>query len=278
MKHWKKLFGVLMGITACSISGLYYAHEIEPEQLKVRKEKMIPGKHQMKKTIKVVFFSDTHFGSFYAPEKIKQLSDVINRQEPDLVFFGGDLINCYHKDKPDIDLISNGLAQIQASYGKFAVYGNHDYGSGARFVYKSIMEKGGFELLKNDTRTLRDAKICISGLDDMQFGKPDWSIRQKYDEDYLHILLSHEPDIVDQLNLSTFDVVFSGHTHGGQVYVPGLRSLVLPYGGRNYPSGTYTVKNQARLYVSSGVGTTGMKLRFCNPPEILVVEFLKNKE
>lgn len=254
------------------LAGLYvYAHEIEPRLLTVKQVSLPSGKNQAS-GLKIVFFSDTHIGKDYNISQLQKVATKINEQKPDLVIFGGDLIDNYNRDKPDLDQIISVLSLIQAEYGKFSVYGNHDYGGGANRIYGDLMEKSGFTLLTNQSVKLKDRDICISGLDDYQNGKPDIKLMDNHTETAYHILISHAPDLADRIDLSSVNLMLSGHTHGGQVNLPFARDYVLPPGGQKYVKGMYELNQNACLFVTSGIGTAKARYRFLNLPEIVVIK------
>lgn len=249
-----------------------YARYLEPSLLITKK--IQTSSNVIPENVRVVFFTDTHFGKFYSEKNVEKIVKKINNQNPDIVILGGDLMDSFYRDQVNTNYITKHLNKIKAKYGKYSVWGNHDYGGGAVRIYEKIMEDSGFKLLKNNYIKIDELNITVAGLDDYLLGNPDKSLAHELPSDYYNMMVSHAPDIVDTLNLENCGLVLSGHTHGGQVTVPFL--TVLPPGGKNYAKGKYDVidseKNDVELFVSSGIGLTQLPFRFFNVPEIVVVD------
>ena len=232
--------------------------------------------------LKAAVIADIHFSQYYTPKDFERVVDRINGMKPDLVFFLGDLIDNYSiyegETKDIIDLLSRIETSGQAVstmengvvHDKFAVFGNHDYGGGLEHDYQGIMEAAGFHVLINDTVTLDDWGITITGIDDMVIGYGDVSCAKDLPEDTYNIVLSHVPDVMTELTEDPVDLMLSGHTHGGQISVPVLSDHFLPPYGRIFVSGEYLFENQrgTTLYVNRGLGTTKLPLRFLASPEL----------
>lgn len=256
---------------------LFYAHFVEPNLL-VKTEYTVQAPSPVQEC-KIVYFSDTHFGSLYDQEHFTRIVKKINSQNPDIVVFGGDLLDNYARDREDLDLdfISSKLNEISPASEKFAVYGNHDYGGGASRVYSDLMESGGFTVLKNTSLLLEEYNIRMVGYDDYLLGSTEDSHYQISEEDFT-ILLSHEPDVAQFISLPRTGVMLAGHSHGGQVSLPFLTERNLPTGATMYVEGDYPdcgVSANISLYVSRGIGMTVLPFRFLNPPEIMVLH-IKN--
>lgn len=262
MKLLFTLFGVLLLLCIC---GFLYAKYIEVHRLVVR-DVFYQG--DVSQEVKVVQFSDTHFKHDYPADKAEDIVDKINEQNPDIVIFSGDLLDNYAKDPAIIEDLRPYLKNIEANYGKYAVFGNHDIGGGAIRIYKDFMESCGFVVLRNESAEIPELDIALLGIDDVLSGYEDIHLSEQDLQPY-QILISHEPDVLSRMDLLTIDMSLSGHTHGGQVYLPFISKKFLPIGGQLYRKGLYTLEN-TKLYVSSGIGTTHLSLRFGNPPEIIV--------
>jgi predicted MPP superfamily phosphohydrolase len=137
------------------------------------------------------------------------------------------------------------------------------------------MENNGLPLLVNESVRIErgGAYIVLAGLDDVSEGRPDLTRAVPENPDAPVILMVHEPDyannIVTHERGPLVDFIVCGHTHGGQVRVPGLRPLALPPLGRLYPEGHYFLGG-TQLYVNRGIGTVGVPFRWNCPPEITV--------
>lgn len=231
------------------------------------------------KDIKILQFSDMHVSDYFNEKDINKVVEKINDEKPDIVVFTGDLIDEYnnYENKENVDEIWSILGKINAPLGKYAIYGNHDYGGGAERIYKRIMENSDFVILKNNKVTLTDHNINIIGMDDSIFGSFNKEqLINLLDEEKYNVVLSHEPDVVDNLLEHNIDLFLSGHSHGGQINLPFINSF--PPLAKKYTGGIYTFNNyrQTLCYVNIGLGTSQMPLRFMATPELSVF-VLNNK-
>lgn len=227
--------------------------------------------------LKIIQFSDTHVKNTKNQKYLMKVIDQINAADADLVFFTGDLIDDPSQFDYEPELIQN-LSKIQAKIGKFSIYGNHDHGGYGTESYAEIMKQSGFTLLQNESVKLSvdDVQLTIVGLDDMILGKPDRNLlapKAGRTQDY-QILLAHEPDFADQLQSDGYDLMLTGHSHGGQIQLPFLQAMIRPFGAKVYTEGVYDLENvQTKLYVNTGIGTTRVPFRFLVPPEITEIRF-----
>lgn len=270
----KKIFSFLSMIFLLTLVFYIYARFIEPNFLKVHYESIESSYiTEGSKELKILQFSDMHVSEYFDEKDIKNVVEKINEENPDIVFFTGDLIDEYNKyeNKENVNEIWDALGKINANLGKYAIYGNHDYGGGAEQIYSSVMEKSGFVILKNEKITLEEYNINIIGMDDSIFGKFEKNkLIDLIEKERFNIVLSHEPDVIDYLLEYNIDLFLSGHSHGGQVNLPLVNSL--PLLAKKYTGGIYSFDNyrQTTLYVNIGLGTSQMPLRFMAPPELSV--------
>jgi predicted MPP superfamily phosphohydrolase len=134
------------------------------------------------------------------------------------------------------------------------------------------LERNGIQVLRNRALPLPGvAGWFIAGLESYWGGRPDPRFLRKFPEDARFISIVHEPDAWDQLRDPRIRLQVSGHTHGGQVCMPFWGALTLPSWGKLYSAGLYG-SGDRHLYVSRGLGTVNMRVRFCCRPEITVFE------
>lgn len=256
-----------------------YARFIEPVLLTVKYENVysyfINDKND---SIKIIQFSDSHISEYFDVRNLKKAVFKINAQNPHIVVFTGDLINKFNEydNKENIHEIWEVLSQIKAPLGKYAVYGNHDYGGGAERAYKQIMEESGFQILVNENARIDELNINIIGMDDSIFGTYDKeTIVSFLDEDYYNIIISHEPDVAEYFLEYSLDLFLAGHSHGGQVNLPFIKYT--PLLAQKYVRGMYGVDNyrQTKIYVNIGLGTSTIPLRFMAAPELTVITLNK---
>ena len=268
----KNVAGSLLALTGLAGGGYYYAREMEPYMLQKVTEtvvsKRIPVAYD---NFNIIQFSDTHLGFHYTLEQFSELVHKINANNPDLIVFTGDLVDnpsTYHWSKE----LTKQLQTLQARYGKYWIYGNHDHGGYGTEKVKHVMDQSGFQLLKN-THTVLDkdgAQIVLAGIDDVILGRPNLDKALKNaDENLYTILLAHEPDYADTTTQHAVDLQLSGHSHGGQVRVPFWGHLYTPAYAEKYIDGRYILGDgRLVLLVSTGVGTTRLPYRFLCKPEI----------
>ncbi|MGL5439631.1 MAG: metallophosphoesterase [Filifactoraceae bacterium] len=271
---FKLIFKIINFIFIIGIIILLYSFFMEPKLLTSRTEVVKTG--TLNEEITIVQFTDTHIGPNYDIDQLEKLVKKINSKKPDIIIFSGDLIDVA-REYGRIDEITPTLEKLNSRLGKFAVYGNHDYGGGAKKYFSEIMNNSGFVILKNESFLLKineSENINIIGLDEAMLGAPDYSVSvNKIVSESPNILILHEPDLINKMDTTNIDVSFSGHSHGGQVSIPYIRDYVLPPYGRNYVKGNYKINDNNTLYVSSGIGTTRIHARFLNFPEFVVYKF-----
>lgn len=237
--------------------------------------------------LKIVHFSDFHAGSFDDKESVKKGLARINDEQPDIIFFTGDLVNNRTVEAlPYKEMFKN----MKAKYGKFAILGNHDYGDYIPFDSKEkrrenledmakFYKETGFTLLRNENTSISIGKDTIDII-----GVENWGTGHfpKYGNIHLaskglpknrfKLLLSHDPDHweykVREME-EFYDFTLSGHTHGAQmgVSIPGWKWSPIQYRYKRW-LGLYTI-DKRQLFVSKGFGFLGFPGRIGMPPEIV---------
>ena len=271
-----KLFGILMVVGI--LIGFYSAY-VEPHLLRVKQYDM-KFEQVAGNPITVVQYSDTHVGDFFTTEDLKKVVDKINEQQADLVLFTGDLMDNAAEYDGSIDEIATILSKIKATNGKYAVFGNRDYGGGAERFYEDLMESAGFEVLVNSSRTLevKGTTISLFGADDALIGYYNSNkTMQGISNDHLNLLLIHEPDLISDFLSYPIDLATAGHSHGGQVYIPFYGPLLTTALAEDYVRGLYDFGNNRKtlLYVNTGIGNTKVPFRLFNVPQISVFKLEK---
>lgn len=225
--------------------------------------------------IKIVHFSDLHYKRIINKDRTKEIVDEINLINPDIVIFTGDLIDKdFDVSDEDIEDLTLLLNNINSKYGKYAIIGNHDYVRDDD-ILNDIYNNSSFVLLKNSYDIIygdNNDKLFIGGVDTYSYDKADIDKTMEYFEDSedidYKIILVHEPDYIDTITSKyNVNLVLAGHSHNGQINIPFIKEMFLPYGSNKYYENYYIV-NDTPLYVSSGIGESRINFRLFNRPSI----------
>jgi hypothetical protein len=238
----------------------------------------LPGLGPGLSGMRVLLLTDVHAGPFLRPPVVAQAVARLQGLAPDLVLHGGDLATSRHDE---VDGCLDALAPLRGSLGTFAVLGNHDHYVGDVAALVEKIEARGIVVLINRATVLErgGARLVLAGVDDLIMGRPDLDAALAgagtRDPGAPVVLLSHNPDVFFDAASRGVALVLSGHTHGGQIRLPGLPVLVRQSRYR-LDEGRYALPGPlaAEIVVSRGFGTTGVPLRFCCPPEVVLLHLL----
>jgi len=262
-----------------------YGSFIEPHRLVVKQESIdLPG---INKPIKIALVADIQVGPYRDGDYVAKFSKLILKQKPDIVLMAGDHINNSGNDTDELSLLKN-LQILTKQLPVYAVQGNHEYGisDGASFFddnyrlpdlsesTKKYMEGLGVNFLSNDKKLIKinDQEFYLFGGDSYWAQKLDLSQLRNKEKDIPTIALIHNPAAIFDVSGYDVDLFLAGHTHGGQIRLPFIGPLipvdrVLP---RSWHQGWVDYK-EIKMYVTSGVGETGVRARLLTPPEIVVL-------
>ncbi|MBI3653427.1 MAG: metallophosphoesterase [Acidobacteria bacterium] len=246
------LFTLLAGL-------LVYAYEVEPYRIEVTRYHLAAT---LQSPIKIAHLTDLH--TYGLGRREGQMIAILKAEKPDLIVITGDQIS----DLSGYDGCRQVLQQLHAPLGVWVVPGNHD--NWYRIAkQKEFYAEAGAKFLKNESGKVRD-DVWIIGLDDAMTGTPDIKAALKgVPENAYKIGLFHAPAYFD-VAAGKCDVVFAGHTHGGQIRVPFLKPFWLPKACGDYVAGWYE-RAGSKLYVSRGIGTSIVSVRFNCRPEIAII-------
>jgi predicted MPP superfamily phosphohydrolase len=263
------LGGAAATAAGCAVDGFF----IEPRRLSITRRVIHSGglPHDLN-GLKVGLLSDFHFSPGNDELLLEKVVGAVRREKVDVLALTGDyMCNNPKVVAPMLEI----LKHLDAAQGVFAVMGNHDGWAGNRATIRREFESAGIGFLINQHSLvrIRGTVLAVAGTDFVWLGKPDV-------EKTLHgipaktpiLAMVHEPDYFDTV-VAQRPVMLqvSGHTHGGQCRVPGIgyapRRVKM---GKKYLYGEYH-SHQSKLFVTRGVGTTGLRARFACLPEFAVL-------
>ena len=263
-----------------------WAFWLEPASTVVRRVDLgVPGWHAEHGGLKVALLTDLHVG---APHmglgRLREVVRRVNGEAPDLVLITGDFVIGGPVDEGgdrggvlggkvvEPEPIAAELQQLRAPHGVYAVLGNHDWWYNGERVTRAL-RGAGLKVLENEAvRIEREGRaFWLGGVADLWTRRPDVeaTLRQAGSGDPV-ILFTHNPDIFPRVP-ARVALTVAGHTHGGQVNIPFVGRPVVPSEfGQRYAMG-HVVEGGRHLFVSGGVGTSIIPVRFRVPPEVVIL-------
>lgn len=244
-----------------------YSRQLERELTLSEVELAIPDLAIDVGAIRVLLLTDLHAGPFLQPAALDRAVARLMESEPDLVLVGGDFLAGAMNEFADL---TPALARLQAPLGVFGVLGNHDHYAGSPTELRRMLAACGVEILHNRWTRVRcgAASLTLAGIDDLLVGEPDLDAALDGAEGPI-VLLSHNPDIFFAAARRGVPLVLAGHTHAGQVRMPGLPVIVRQSRYR-LDEGHYRF-GDSQLVVSRGLGASGLPLRLHCPPEAVLL-------
>jgi len=226
--------------------------------------------------LKIVHFSDLHYKKVITEKRVKELVSEINKINPDMVMFTGDLLDKdYTVTNSDINFLIEQLSSIKTRYGIFAVMGDNDYSN--EEVVNNIYIQSDITLLKNTSTVIyneNNEKIYIGGLDSFNLNKADINLLDGYNDIDYKMILVHEGDYVDNVisKINDVDMILSGHSINGSINILGIKNILLPSGSKKYYKPYYKINN-TDIYISNGIGVDRVNFRLFNTPSINFYRF-----
>ena len=274
-RRWPTRRLLLYVLLAALLSGValaVWAFLIEPDRVVRRVSLSLPNAGPALDGLKVAAISDIHAGSPHIDAgKLWLLVEETNRLEPDLVVLLGDYViqGVVGGEFIEPEATAESLRGLRAPLGVFAVLGNHDWWLDGERVSRALTG-AGVRVLENDAaRVERGGRgLWVAGLADLWTRRPDVSkTLGKIGDDGPVLLLTHNPDVFPDVP-ARVALTLAGHTHGGQVYLPIVGRPVVPSKfDQRYADG-HVREGGRDLFVTSGVGTSILPVRFRVPPEV----------
>ncbi|WP_257458569.1 metallophosphoesterase [Archangium lipolyticum] len=213
--------------------------------------------------------SDVHCGPNAPESRVSSWVARLNALELDLVTVTGDLIT---HGSSHVEAVARALGGLRAKDGAFACMGNHDYFTDGEHLVREL-ERRGVTVLRNRGVVVQrgGARLYVAGVDDTWTSRDDVArALAKRPEGVPTVLLAHDPELFPQAQARSVELTLSGHTHGGQLGVPGVRRLSLARFVSRWTAGLYR-QGRSWLYVNRGAGTTGPPARLGAPAELTVL-------
>lgn len=219
---------------------------------------------------RVVHLSDLHYGNFRSEWLFRWTIEQTNALQPDLILITGDFVRRRYADSRRAAFH---LRRLSSRHGVFAILGDHDFNMRAGYPHPYLiesLESAGIRLLRNTSATIDGLRVAgmdpITGL--IQVGRLDYALADLSGESP-HLLLAHSPDALPDADRYGVPMMLAGHTHGGQVVVPGYGPPITHTSvGPEHASG-WSRYGRTRLYTSRGLASH-FSLRFCCRPELVV--------
>lgn len=244
----------------------------------------LPMQHE---GLRIVHLTDIHLSLFTPIEEVQRVVDLANLLKPDLVALTGDYVTF---SPTYIWAAAQALGRLRARLGVFAVLGNHDFRAGADEITRALRSHG-IRVLRNahyalrstgadrdaaetnktvrmDTTDKTSKTLWLLGVDDPWAGAADFArAMRSIPRRDPKILLCHNPEGVERASRHGIDLMLSGHTHGGQVRLPFLKSFYRSIPGERFVEG-WNQFGDTQIYVSRGIGKVVVPVRVDCPPEI----------
>jgi len=276
----KPLIWVAMFIIGLGITLVGWAFWLEPASLRVAENRLsISTWPSTCDGLRIAVLADLHIGSpFNGLDRLNEVIEQTNKAAPDLVLLPGDFViqDVVGGTFVPPEEAAKRLKNLHAPIGVFAVLGNHDWVLGADRV-KAALETNGIPVLddKSQLITHNSCQLNLVGISD--FAEGPHAVKAALaltTASAPTLVFTHNPDVFPEIP-KEIALTIAGHTHGGQVFIPGLGRLVIPskYGDR-YAIG-HIQELGKHLFVSSGIGTSILPVRFLVPPEITVLEVFR---
>lgn len=265
-----------VGLAAAAAASVW-ALFVEPRRLTVRRVRIASRAWPAARPpLRLALVADLHAGGPHVdPRTVERVVRRVNREDADLVLLLGDFVDreVALGDEVAPEAVAAALGGLRAQLGSVAVLGNHDWRFGGERVAAALTE-AGIRVLENDAIALDapSGRLWLAGVGDHRMRRADvGEALEDVPEDEPVVLLTHNPDVFPRVP-ERVALTVAGHLHGGQVGVPLVRRPVLPtVHGERYARGHVEEKGR-HLYVTQGVGESGLPFRFAAPPEVVLVE------
>lgn len=268
----RKFIRYLLWLSGLGLCLMGYAILLEPSRLVVQEVELLSAKYAGP-DLRIGLVTDIHVNSAHVPpDRVAEIASQLNEAKPDLILMPGDFVAGHdalvnRSDKFNAN-VATGLAHLSnLNAPAFATIGNHDVWWDKERTAKLLGDAG---VLVLDNKAVNIKGLCIVGLADYLTGSPDRSAYSGCDPDSSIVVFTHSPDAWQSFRSDTV-LALAGHTHGGQVNLPiiGRRVNAIELGPEH--SYGFSRIGGVDMFVSAGVGTSMLPIRFRAPPEIVIL-------
>jgi len=256
---------------ACAAGVVGYGFGIEPRWARLERPVFkLPGLPAAFDGFKLAHVSDLHRSNVVSLGYIERHLDLAANLGADMVILTGDYVT---GKAGYVHSLGPALERLAAALPTYAVLGNHDHWNGAETIEKRLRDSGIRMLDNTATKIERgSAHFWLLGTDDLMVGADDLGAAMRAaGEDSVRVLITHNPDSIEEVADAGIDLMLCGHTHGGQVAVPFIGPLIVPSNyGRRFAAGAFRVK-ATQLYGNRGLGLISPPVRLGVPPEVALI-------
>ncbi len=268
----RQFINSLLWLSAIGAMLMAYTVLVEPSRLITRQVEFVSDKYSGPQ-IRIALVTDIHINSLHVPSsRVVNIVEAINAQRPDIVLLPGDFVAGHNRadrrSQAFNDIVERGLSYLgELSAPSFATIGNHDAWWDAARVTQNLID-AGITVLENEA--VQAGRFCLVGLSDYMTAMPNQSAYDRCPENMLTLVFTHSPDAWQSFRSDTV-LALAGHTHGGQVNLPliGRRVNAVSLGAEH--SYGFSKIAGVDMFVSAGVGTSILPIRFRAPPEIVIL-------
>jgi uncharacterized protein len=261
---------IICGLLLIIISFLIYKANQNTKDIQINKIQIATKQPTKQSNLSILHLSDLHLENISITPT--QLAAKLQHEKPDIIALTGDFLD-RKRTIPKLVPYLEVLQRMKPTHGIYAVLGNHDYVLKEPHLLqlKELLTAYDCTVMQNTSETIEihNQRINIIGIDDYSTNRSD--LQQSYQsvEDGINIVLTHDPNIVLEMDGYSFDYLLAGHFHGGQIRYPKAYHLVkmgkLPR--LNIVKGLHR-HNNSPFYISEGLGQTGVNIRVGSRPEI----------
>lgn len=275
----KKILYFILGSLVFIFIVLLYSRFIGTTSLNINEIVINTNIEESYDGLKIIHFTDLHYKKIITEDRVKRLIKEINRTNPDLILFTGDLLdNLYEMTNTDTNFLIKEFSKLEAKYGKYAILGDQDYKE--KEIVTNIYIQSDFIILNNTSTIIyneNNDKINLVGMG--SYLENDFNIDNLNitDNNLYKIILIHEPDMIDKIKERYPDpsLILAGHSINGSVNIPGIKKVLLPDGAIKYYDTYYKLDN-TDIYISNGIGVNNLNFRLFNTPSFNLYRLNKN--